>query len=49
MRNMELDRTGPRNCPHDPNMPFPIVPDLASLLGNDSWEESQKAESDSSL
>lgn len=49
MRNVELDRTGPRNCPHDPNMPFPIVPDLASLLGNDSWEESQKAESDSSL
>lgn len=38
-QNVELEQTGPRNCPHDPNMPFPIVPDLASLIGNDSWEE----------
>lgn len=41
MQNVELDLTGSRNCPHNPNMPFPIVPDLASLIGNDQlpWEE----------
>ena len=39
MWNVELDLTGSGNCPHNPNMPFPIVSGLMSLIGHDSWEE----------
>lgn len=40
IQNVNIDLTGSRNCPHNLRASFSIIPDLASLIGDDSWEES---------